>query len=90
VAPRPPLHSLLYQAVNVDNQSAVTNCLNASYTSKLKHVLIRQRFCYQRIAQRKFKLLWIGTDDNLADICTKGSSIAFYQQNLPRLLSSSI
>jgi hypothetical protein len=69
-----------------DNQSAISASLNPSYQSRLRHVLGRQRFVNQRLEMNGFKLIWTSTDTNVADLCTKGSSGKFYQDNLSRIL----
>ena len=70
-----------------DNKGTIDAAANpTSMSSRLKHVQIRQHFVHQKLELHKYALRWVKSPDNLADICTKGSTISFLNANLPRLL----
>lgn len=55
-----------------DNKSAIQVAMNNSYSPRTKHVDIKGKFIRQHLDSGKIKLIYIPTNDMLADILTKG------------------
>ncbi|XP_050338585.1 uncharacterized protein LOC126765044 [Bactrocera neohumeralis] len=55
-----------------DNKSAIQVVLNNSYSPRTKHVDIKGKFIRQHLESGKIKLIYIPTNEILADILTKG------------------
>jgi hypothetical protein len=61
-----------------DNQAALLISKNDVYHDRTKHIDIRHHFVRECLQQGLFKIKWIATENQLADIFTKGlSSIQF-------------
>ena len=55
----------------VDNQAAMKAAGNEKCTRRSKHIAIRYHFVRQEIADKRLKLAWVSTVDQIADIFTK-------------------
>ena len=61
-----------------DNQSTIKICENDVMHDRMKHVDIRYHFVRDDVQQKKIKMEWVATQDQLADIFTKSlGSVAF-------------
>jgi hypothetical protein len=69
-----------------DNETSIRAAHNTAYFAELKHVMIRQRFVNQYLNYYGIVLKKVSTKLNLADICTKGSTVSFLDTNLERIL----
>lgn len=58
--------------LHCDNKGAIQLALNGSYSSRTKHVDIKANFIREKLEERIVELKYIGTDEMLADILTKG------------------
>lgn len=58
--------------LHCDNKGALQLALNASYSSRTKHVDIKANFIREKLDNKIIKLEYISTDEMLADILTKG------------------
>ena len=57
--------------VNVDNQSAINLAKNPMYHKRTKHIQVKYHFIRDEVRSGKVELLYIPTEDNVADIFTK-------------------
>ena len=55
-----------------DNQSAIKLSENELHHKRTKHIDIRYHFVRQNIKEKNIKVKWIQTENQLADILTKG------------------
>jgi hypothetical protein len=58
--------------VYMDNRSAITLCETLKTSSKTKHINVRINYIREVINQRVIELHFVSTDENVADILTKG------------------
>lgn len=58
--------------LHCDNRSTIALANNIGYSPRTKHIDIRHHFLRQQIKIKSVKLVYIKTDENLADIFTKG------------------
>jgi len=58
--------------INVDNQGTILFAENSGYHARSKHIDIRYHFIRENIASNKVSVSYIPTDENTADIFTKG------------------
>jgi hypothetical protein len=54
-----------------DNQGAVRLAYNAEFHQRTKHVLVKYHYIRQKISEGKINLMYVPSDDQLADIFTK-------------------
>lgn len=57
-----------------DNQSAIKFAGTESYCARSKHIDIRYHFLREKIATNKIEVIYIGTENMVADILTKSTS----------------
>jgi hypothetical protein len=60
--------------LHVDNQGAINYSNNAINHSRTKHIDIQHHFVCEKLVSNEMQLQYCTTDDNLADIFTKGPS----------------
>ena len=54
-----------------DNQSAIAISNNDIHHNRTKHIDIKHHFIRDTIKQKQMKILWVNSENQLADICTK-------------------
>lgn len=60
--------------IMVDNQSAICIAKNPEKHSRVKHIDIKYHFVRNKVCDKVLELKYIPTDEQLADLCTKGLS----------------
>jgi hypothetical protein len=73
--------------IHVDNQSAIKLAENAVSHQRSKHIDIRYFRVREEVANGKIKLLYVPTQENIADIMTKSTSFAVFQKLVVKLIS---
>ena len=58
--------------INIDNESTICIVKNPVYHSKTKHIQIRHHFIRDCYENRLINVVKVHTDDNVADLLTKG------------------
>lgn len=58
--------------LNVDNQAAIAISENDVHHARTKHIDIRHHFVRESIKNKEIQIKWVSTQDQLADIFTKG------------------
>ena len=58
--------------INIDNESTICIVKNPVYHSKTKHIQIRHLFIRDCYENRLINVVKVHTDDNVADLLTKG------------------
>ena len=58
--------------INVDNKSAIDFAKNPMFQARSKHIHVRHHFICERITSNEVTVPYCPTEDNLADIFTKG------------------
>ena len=58
--------------VRCDNQGAISLTKNIGYSPRTKHIDIRHHFIRELVERKEINPTHISTEDNLADILTKG------------------
>ncbi|KIJ41161.1 hypothetical protein M422DRAFT_172542 [Sphaerobolus stellatus SS14] len=58
----------------VDNQSAITLVKNSEFHSRTKHINVRYHFIRENVEDEQIELVYIPTEDQVADALTKGLS----------------
>jgi hypothetical protein len=58
--------------LHVDNQSAIAIVRNSEFHDRTKHIEIRHHFLRQKVEEEEIHLAYIPTEDQTADILTKG------------------
>ena len=69
----------------VDNQSAITLIKNPVHHNKTKHIDTRYHFIRQCVEDKKIEILFIRTEDQLADIFTKALGRLKFQEMRGRI-----
>ena len=86
------LHQLLgsYLPITIycDNQSAIARIMSDTYSERTKHIDIRHHYIKQYVKNDSIKLLWINTEEQLADILTKTLNKISYTHFTQSLLST--
>ncbi|GKD47692.1 hypothetical protein Tco_1276668 [Tanacetum coccineum] len=62
--------------IHIDNESAICIVKNPVFHSKTKHIQIRHHFIRDCYDQRLINVVKVHTDDNVADLLTKGFDLA--------------
>ena len=57
--------------LSVDNQSAITLSKNAGHHNRTKHIDTRYHFICECVEDKRIEIIFIRTEDQLADIFTK-------------------
>ena len=58
--------------LNIDNQSAIKLIGNPEFHERSKHIETRYHFVRQLVAEKKIDIQYIPTEDQVADVFTKG------------------
>ena len=69
-----------------DSQSAREWAINASQHQRNKHVAIKYFFIRDYVADKRIKVVYISTKDNVADILTKSTSRQIFRKLQPTLM----
>lgn len=69
-----------------DSQSAIELTKNPVNHTRSKHIDIKHHFVREKLASGIIELLYIATDDNVADCFTKALPKVKHETFLPRLL----
>jgi hypothetical protein len=62
--------------INIDNESTICIVKNPVYHSKTKHIQIRHHFIRDCYENRLINVVKVHTDDNVADLLTKGFDVS--------------
>ncbi|GKC44065.1 hypothetical protein Tco_1061787 [Tanacetum coccineum] len=62
--------------IHIDNESTICIMKNPVFHSKTKHIQIRHHFIRDCYDQRLINVVKVHTDDNVADLLTKGFDLA--------------
>ncbi|GKF69781.1 hypothetical protein Tco_0202838 [Tanacetum coccineum] len=62
--------------IHIDNESTICIVRNPVFHSKTKHIQIRHHFIRDCYEQRLINVVKVHTDDNVADLLTKGFDLA--------------
>lgn len=73
--------------IRVDNQSAIRLAENAVLHQRSKHVEIRYFRIREEVEKKKIKLIYIPTDENIADLLTKSPSFSQFSKLISKLVS---
>ena len=91
------LHQKVDYAVPLlcDNQSAIRLAENPVFHARTKHVEVHYHFIRERVLMEEIKMQQIKTNDEVADIFTKGLSAGKYedfrcQLNMVRQMGASV
>ncbi|GJY33342.1 hypothetical protein Tco_0417811 [Tanacetum coccineum] len=79
--------------IHIDNESTICIVKNPVLHSKTKHIQIRHHFIRDCYEQRLINVVKVHTDDNVADLLTKGFDLArfnFLVVTIERIFGSSI
>jgi hypothetical protein len=71
--------------LNGDNQGCIKLAENNQLTDRSRHIDIKHYFIQQQIEEGKIKLAYVQTQDNVADILTKGVTKVPHMKLLPKL-----
>jgi len=87
------LHEMNYKVktpviVNIDNQSAMKIAENDVDHSRTKHIDIKNHFIKNEINDKNIELKWVATENQIADIFTKGLAYPTYNKLRNMLVSS--
>lgn len=55
----------------VDNQSAIKLVKNSEYHKRTKHIDIKYHFIREKLEEKVFRLEYVSTEDQMADVFTK-------------------
>jgi hypothetical protein len=69
-----------------DSQSAIDWSKNACHHQRSKHVALKYFFIRDTVADRKVKIAYVSTKENVADILTKSTTRAVFWRLQPRLM----
>jgi hypothetical protein len=73
--------------IRVDNQSAIKLAENPVAHQRSKHIDVRYFRIHEEVAKGKIKIVYVPTDENLADVLTKSPSIEAFSNSVGKLLS---
>jgi hypothetical protein len=71
--------------VHSDSQGSIALAHNPEHHARTKHIDIQHHFIRQHVAEKTIDLLFVGTDDMLADILTKALERGAYERGARRL-----
>lgn len=60
-----------YGLLKADDQSAIKLAQNIGYSPRTKHIDVRHHYIRELVSNKKIKLEYVNTHDNLADVFTK-------------------
>ncbi|GJR19748.1 putative ribonuclease H-like domain-containing protein [Tanacetum coccineum] len=69
--------------IHIDNESTICIVKNPVFHSKTKHIQIRHHFIRDCYEQRLINVVKVHTDDNVADLLTKGFDLARFNFLVP-------
>ena len=69
-----------------DNQAAIALSKNPVHHQRSKHIDIRHHFLRDKIKDKMFKMEYVSTEDNIADVMTKAVSAKVFNHNAPHLV----
>ena len=72
--------------IRVDNQSAIKLAENPVQHQRSKHIDIRYFRIREEIRDGKIKVLYVPTEDNVADLLTKNTALAQFLRNIGALI----
>ena len=72
-------------ALNIDNQAAIHLSQNPEFHKRTKHVAVKYHRVRQEQANKIVSVSYVPTEENVADILTKGVTAAVLEKNLPRI-----
>ena len=58
--------------LHIDNQSAIAIAKNPEFHDRTKHIDVRYHFLRQKVDSEEILLMYLPTDDQVADVLTKG------------------
>ena len=70
------------QTLHVDNQGAIALSSNPVQHQRTKHIAIRWFFIREALQYEVLKVVYVSTDDNLADIFTKAVAVGVHDHLL--------
>jgi hypothetical protein len=73
-------------AIHVDNVGAIYLSNNYTTSQRTKHIDVRVHFVRQYIEEGIFKIVFVKSEDNDADIFTKNTTEEIYERNMNNLL----
>ena len=76
--------------LNVDNQSCLALLRSDAHHERTKHVDTRYHYVRDMVKFHELDLLWVPTEEQLADILTKPASNLVYQRLMPQLMGQCI
>lgn len=65
--------------LHVDNQSAISLIKNHDNHKRSKHIALRNSFCRQQFQSREIEVIYVQSDQQLADSLTKANSLVSIQ-----------
>ncbi|GJT46560.1 putative ribonuclease H-like domain-containing protein [Tanacetum coccineum] len=68
--------NFMHTEIHIDNESTICIVKNPVFHSKTKHIQIRHHFIRDCYEQRLINVVKVHTDDNVADLLTKGFDLA--------------
>jgi hypothetical protein len=74
--------------IRVDNQSAIKLAENPVQHQRSKHIDIRYFRIREEIRAGHISVLYVPTDENIADLLTKAPTLAQFQRNVGKLVQS--
>jgi hypothetical protein len=72
--------------IYTDSRSAMEWSKNASNHQRTKHVALKYFFIRDEVANKKVKIAYVSTKDNVADILTKSTTKAIFKRLQPMLM----
>jgi uncharacterized protein YjeT (DUF2065 family) len=72
--------------IMVDNKAVIDYCKNESSSSRTRHFNIKYHFVRDEVAQNHIQLLWVPTDNQIADIMTKPLDRPLFERQMKRLM----
>jgi len=72
--------------VRVDNVGAVFMAKNITTTGRTKHVDIRTKYVNEYVEDGKIKIIFVKTEDNLADCLTKNLGSLLHTKHSHRMI----
>ena len=66
--------------LHIDNQSAIAIARNPEFHDRTKHIDVRYHFLRQRVDDEEILLTYLPTDDQIADVLTKGLARAKHKR----------
>ena len=74
--------------VHCDNIGAIFLSYNAKISQLTKHIDTKYRYVGEYVEQGTVKIVFVGSEDNVADILTKNTSLDTFKKHTGRFLDS--